>query len=112
MIDLASIIVLGLAGHRAWRLAAIDEMPLLVRIRAWVEGETTIRMPEGDVKHYSRPWVHKLIECPWCLGSYISIALFVAWREWPDFAVWPIGILAVGEVVGLIGRNLDPVEDD
>lgn len=117
MIDLASIIILGLAGHRAWRFAAVDDMPLLVRIRAWALGSHEIVVfdipgkPKQTVTHYRRPTLRHLIECPWCLGTYISVGLFVLWREWPDVAVWPIGLLAVGEVVGLIGRNLDPVED-
>lgn len=117
MIGLAQVIVLGLAGHRLWRIAAVDDMPLLERVRAWVVGEETVVVfaipgkPEQTVKHYRRPTLRKLIECPWCLGTYLTVALLAVYSEWPWGARFVIGALAVGEVIGLIGRNLDPVED-
>jgi hypothetical protein len=117
VIPLAEVIVLGLAGHRLWRLAAVDEMPWLERARDWVTGTHSVVMYKGmpghetTVEHTRRPTLKKLIDCPWCLGSYLTVALLAAYAEWPWGARWIVGALAVGEVIGLIGRNLDPVED-
>lgn len=115
MIGLAQIVVLGLAGHRLWRIAAVDDMPLLERLRAWVVGESVVSradQPLGEIKHYSRPKLRKLIECPWCLGTYLTVALVACYACWPWGARYVIGALAVGEVIGLVGRNLDPVDPE
>lgn len=111
MIGLATIIVLGLAGHRLWRIAAVDDMPWLERARARLVGETVVVVSATTVKHYRRPTLNHLIGCPWCLGTYLTVALLAVYAEWPWGARWIVGALAVGEVIGLIGRNLDPVED-
>lgn len=106
--SLSTLVVIALAVARAWRFAAVDDMPLIVKIRAWVEGGTEV---SGEVRHYRRPTVHHLLECPWCLGAYLSVGAFVLAHYSPGVAFWILGPLAVSELVGLIVRNLDPTED-
>lgn len=109
--SLPLILIAGLAAARAWRFAAIDDMPWLVSARAWLVGESILTPTEPVVKHYRRPTLHHLIECPWCLGSYLAVGAFALARLSPGVAVWVLGPLAIGELVGLIVRNLDPTEE-
>lgn len=107
-LSLSTLVVIALASARAWRFCAVDDMPILVRIRARVVGESQL---SPDVKHFRRPTLNHLIQCPWCLGSYIAVGAFVLARTSPGVAFWILGPLAAGELLGLIVRNLDPTED-
>lgn len=115
--SLAFVIVLGLAAHRLWRGFALDDAPWLETARDWIVGAHTIVVfdipgkPQQTATHYRRPALRKMIECPWCLGSYVSAGLVVLWWEWPHAALWPTTALAVADVVGLVHRNFDPSED-
>lgn len=61
-------ILLGLAGFRLWRLAAVDTItyPLHSRLR-----EST---------HPVVQWIDSLWSCPWCLGFWITAGL--TWGVW------------------------------
>lgn len=107
--SLTLVILASLAAARTWRFCAVDDMPILVRLRARLVGETILLA--GGVKHYRRPTLHHLIQCPWCLGSYLSVGAFALARFSPGVAVWILGPLAVGELVGIYVRNFDPMED-
>lgn len=115
--NLSTVILLGLATARVWRLAAIDDLPLLVRARAWLVGETDVAVFPGapgsttTVKHYARPTLRHWLSCPWCSGAPVALGAVALWREAPSVAVWALGALAVSEIVGLIVRNFDPTED-
>lgn len=108
-LSLPGLAIIALAAARAWRFCAVDDQPWIVALRARITGETVLLA--GGVKHYRRPTLHHLIACPWCLGSYLSIAAFALARFLPGVAFWVLGVLAVGELVGLYVRNLDPTED-
>lgn len=112
-LSLPTLIVMGLAVHRAWRFCAVDDMPLLVRLRDALVGKTIVWPGSAgpEVVHYRRPTLNHLIQCPWCLGTYLSIGAFVLARLSPGVAFWVLGLLALGEVVGLVARNLDPVDE-
>lgn len=103
------LLIAGLAAARAWRFASQDDMPWLVTLRARLLGGPT-QVIDG-VEHYRRPTLAHLVNCPWCLGSYLSIGAFALARLSPGVAVWVLGPLAIGELVGLIVRNLDPTEE-
>ena len=108
-LSLPTLIVIALATHRAWRFVAVDDAPLLVRIRAWIVGGPTWIVP--NVAHYRRPTLNHLIQCPWCFGSYLAAGAFALARFSPGVAFWVLGLLAACELVGLVARNLDPTED-
>lgn len=108
---LAEIVILGLAGHRVYRFAALDDAPILVAIRRRVLGEDALTMNGQTIRHWTRPKLKDLLLCPWCLGTYIAPVLVAVAIEAPGVAKWLVGSLAVGEVIGLVHRNLDPPED-
>jgi hypothetical protein len=110
-VNLAAVIVLGLATVRLWRIAAIDDMPWLVRARRWFVGETSMRIGNEDVHHYRRATLNHWLTCPWCCGAALALGMLILAREWPRGAFWIVGALAISEIVGLIVRNLDPTED-
>ncbi len=108
--SLASVVVLGLAVARLWRLVSQDLV--LERLRCWLVGATKFRVGDAEVAKNRRPRVVEFLACPWCLGFWLSIPAVAVYRYAPDdVVVWIVGVLAVSEVVGLIVRNLDPVED-
>lgn len=83
-------ILIGLASYRLWKLAAEDaiaETP-----REWVLARSPERMRE-------------LVECPWCLGSWVAFG--VTWAV--DAAVGlpaPVLVgLAAAAIVGMIGER-------
>src|SRR5262245_55816629 len=108
-------VLLALVAYRVWRLLAEDgilEKPRrkLVRLPStWNDGP----LPE----EYREEWA-TFFNCPWCLGAWVSLGVYVGWiatlGEWPDsaseifvgFGVW----FAISCVVGLIRAKLDPEE--
>lgn len=116
-LSLPGLIVIALAVARAWRFCAVDDMPWLVSLRKRIVGETEVVVfaipgkPKQTVTNYRRPTLNHLIQCPWCLGTYLSAGAFALARFSPGVAFWVLGLLAVGEIVGLLVRNLDPTED-
>lgn len=83
-------VVIGLASYRLWKLAAEDfitEPP-----REWLFA-------------HSPDKIQVLVECPWCLGSWVAFAV-----TWATDAV--VGLqapvlvgLAAAAIVGLIGER-------
>jgi hypothetical protein len=68
MTPIAWVILLGLAGFRLWRLAAIDSItePIHGRLRAST--------------HPVAQWFDTLVSCPYCLGFWITTGL--TWGVW------------------------------
>lgn len=62
-----------------------------------------IVVPEGF-----RWWLARLIRCPWCLGVWVSIPVWLCWLSWPDGTVGAMTPLAIMALVGLVAKNLDP----
>lgn len=65
---IAWTVLLGLAGFRLWRLAAVDS------ITYWFHGR--LRASTHPVVQ----WFDTLVSCPWCLGFWITTAL--TWGTW------------------------------
>lgn len=84
-------IVIGAASYRLWKLAAEDSIT-----RSVVEW----MLDRSPAK------VRELVECPWCLGSWIAFG--VTWLT--DAVVGlPVPVLvglAAATVVGWLGSNL------
>lgn len=84
-------ILIALASYRLWRLAAKDSI-----------SETSRRW----LFRHSPHWVRELVECPWCLGSWIAFGM-----TWATDAV--VGVqapvlvgLGAAVVVGWLGEYL------
>jgi hypothetical protein len=97
-------IILLAAAFRIWRLLAEDF--ILDRPRHWI-----VNLPrnwkEGDAipKNY-REKLAEFINCPWCFGFWISIAVWGLWQineHWTEVLCVP---LAISAGVGLVVHNL------
>ncbi len=113
-------LVLGLGAYRVCRLLGWDDFPPIARARGWVTGEhvvtngsTNTRMgltsePVVASYRYRRPYLAALLHCAFCLGFWVSLATYVAWRLWPVGSVTVMAPFALSAFVGLVARNWDP----
>lgn len=104
-------VVLALAVYRLTRLAGWDDFPLALRLRARATGQNARgrgRDLYGDGVFYSRPTVRKFLFCPFCVGFWISLAVYVAWLEQPRWTLYALAPFALSAAVGLTAKNLDP----
>ena len=88
---LAYTLLIGFASYRLWRLVAEDaitETP-----REWV----LARSPEK---------VRELVECPWCLGSWLAFGVTWLTDATIDLAVPVLVGLAAATIVGWLGQEL------
>jgi hypothetical protein len=56
----------------------------------------------------TRFYLSKMIRCPWCIGFWISLAVWAAWLVVPSVVVGLSVPLAFSATTGLIAKNLDP----
>lgn len=88
---------LALAVYRVWRIVAVDQITEPIRAR--------FIFRDGRVWQ----WIADLIECPWCLGFWLSGVASVAYvgalglSWWWVWLLWP----AVSCVVGILGKLVD-----
>jgi hypothetical protein len=117
-------LVLVFGAYRLVRLAGWDEFPLAARVRGWVTGEHWVpgdtdalgaergKLPSSDATDvrpaYRRPTLAHLIHCPFCLGWWISLAVYGAWLAAPRGTLYVLAPFALSGLVGLIAKNLDP----
>jgi len=77
-------LLLALAAYRFWRLLAWDEITEPARLRLVRYGKRNYRAKLAD-----------FIQCPYCLGAWISIAWWGAWmlnEHWTTVAAVPFAI--------------------
>lgn len=55
-----------------------------------------------------RFYLSKMIRCPWCVGFWISLLVWLLWLAWPSVVVGLNVPLAFSAIVGLVSKNLDP----
>lgn len=86
MTPVEAAVLIGLASWRLWRLIARDDItaPFHTRLQGWP---------------------HRMVDCPWCLGTWIAFAVTAAVDQVHPLPVpWVIAaaaaiILGVGEMV-------------
>jgi hypothetical protein len=114
--------LLAFAGYRLTRFVGWDEWPPIARLRAWAIGERWVpadgelelpgKQPTSEAHGvrpaYDRPVVAHLVHCPFCLGWWISLALYAGWLAAPRGILYAMTPFALSGVVGLIAKNLDP----
>lgn len=127
--DLTSGIILALGTFRLVRLIGWDDLTITLRRRAtglgdrqhhewaaWIDSQRELgndpwTPPRGLDPPPVTPrrfWLGKLIRCPWCVGYWISAAVWLAWLAAP---AWTTGLAvpwALSAAVGLIAKQLDP----
>ncbi len=112
-IGLSEIIVLTLAVARIIRLLCYDNITLF--IREFFLDVRTVKQVEGGVEQYERvpsekPFkrtVSKLLNCPWCVGIWITLGLLWLYSAFPILFFFYI-LLAISQLAGMIqlGTNL------
>lgn len=96
--------LLALATYRVWRLAAIDDMPWLVRARNCAVGANEV----GGVWTFRRPTLAHAVQCSWCSGLWCSVLWVGAWWVAPRVALLVAVPFAVATAVGALGHVLNP----
>lgn len=78
-----------------WRLVGRDDITQPAR-------DVIFRNTEGSVNRY----LHDLITCAWCAGTWISLAAVYATHRWlvPLSPHWLLWAVAVAAVVGFLGE--------
>ena len=91
MSSLVETLIVSLVAYRLWRLIGQDDISdmLRLRIRQW------------------KPAALHMVECGWCLGSWVSLAVaFSAWGVgWVDSPPLLVGF-ASAVVVGVLSERL------
>jgi hypothetical protein len=98
-----SFVILILASHRVTRLIGWDTITARWRSRLIGYGD--------DGQRNRWPANHKTIgefvHCPWCLGFWVCLAWYLAWRQWPESTLTVAIPFALSSAVGLIVHNGD-----
>ena len=92
MIEFVILLILVLAAFRITRLVIEDDITEPLRER------TTYKL---DPRNKFR----ELLECPWCVGFWISLAVVLAYWQWPDPTTWVMLPFAISAGVGLIAET-------
>lgn len=80
------------ATYRLWRLASDDQI---------LDG------PREKLLAATPVWVEDLVECPWCLGFWMSAAAYVSWRAAPQATLAVATPFALSAAVGATSHALD-----
>lgn len=105
--DWWSFLLLALGTFRLTRLVGWDEFPLVLTLRDMLTGAVYKYRTEEPTEH-KRPGVDHFIHCPWCVGFWIGLALYVVWLCAPRPTLYAVIPFALSAVVGLVAKNLDP----
>lgn len=125
--------ILALAAYRLTRLVGWDDLPPIYRARAWLIGEHWVPLEPGDDSPedwfdrppslpgkqpgsevegvrpaYDRPLLAHFVHCPFCVGFWIAVAVYLGWLGGGDTTLLAMTPFALAAVVGLVARNLDP----
>jgi hypothetical protein len=114
--DLTAL-VLVLAAYRIVRLIGWDDFPPIQRFRDWVTGARFVATSGPNAGYtqeqpahawvYQRPLLAHFLGCAFCVGAWISAAVYVCWLEWPRPTLYGAAPFALSAAVGLIAKNLD-----
>lgn len=93
--DPLAVVVLMLAVHRLTRLLMLDTVPPLPAIR------------QAIINRHAADRIGELINCPWCLGFWVSAAVVLAASVLPR-AVWqPIAVALAASSVTAVAFRLE-----
>lgn len=106
-IDLAMIVLLGLAVFRLTRLIVYDRITEFIRRPFFNEIEET--EADGTVEIYFTPkekgikgWIGELLSCHWCAGIWVSLllgGLYLYKTPFSDYLIIVLAIAAIGSII-------------
>jgi hypothetical protein len=98
-----TFVILVLAAHRVTRLIGWDTITAKWRARLTGYSDT------GERNRYphNRKALGEFVHCPWCLGFWVCLVLYVCWRIWPDATFTFATVAALSSAVGLVVHNGD-----
>lgn len=94
-------VLLALSAYRLTRLVGWDDLPPILHARAWLLGW------DPELGACKRRLLTELFSCAFCLGFWISLAVYGCWLAFPTETLYAAVLLALSAVVGLIAKNLD-----
>lgn len=112
--------VLVLAVFRINRLIGWDDFPPVARVRMWAVGADLVApssvnramgITAGEVEEewrYRRPLLARMIQCPYCLGFWVSLAVYVWWVLSPTSCLYAAAPFALNAAAALVASHLDP----
>jgi hypothetical protein len=94
--------LLALAAWRVFHLIAFDD--ILDRPRRYITRLNKSWRHEGDATgEQYRAGLARFLTCPFCLGFWVSVAVWVAWLVFPTETLWVAVPFALN--AGLIGAQ-------
>lgn len=130
--DFLALVILGLGLFRLTRLVGWDEITVDPRrwltgiadadynqVAQWVESMKASGHDPWDPNLHKdarveriiserRYYFAKLVRCPWCIGFWLSVAVWLAWWGEPRVTLFLATPLALSAIVGLVAKNWDP----
>jgi hypothetical protein len=105
--DWWAFVLLSAGAYRIWRL--ISEEDITDDFRRWLVRLGSDWKEDGDPipKEY-REKLAGFINCPWCLGAWISIVVWAFWEWSPHWTTVLMTPLAISAAVGITRGRLDP----
>jgi Protein of unknown function (DUF1360) len=102
-------LLLGLGSFRIWRLLSDDT--ILERPRRAIVKLPKDWEPDDDLPHGYREYLALFINCPWCLGFWVSLVIWGFWNVWSHGTEVVMVPFALSAFVGLVRGNLDEPEE-
>lgn len=97
-----SFVILALAAHRVTRLIGWDSITSTLRARliGYSDDGKRNRWPANH------PKIGEFVHCPWCLGFWVCLAWYLAYRQWPEGTIIVAVPFALSDAVGFAESSL------
>lgn len=103
--------LLALGSFRAVRIIGWDSIsePARKLLTGYTdEGAPSISDAQRARHGKVRVYLSSLVRCPWCIGTYVCLTAYGLWLWVPTVTLALCVPAALGSIVGLIAKNLDP----
>lgn len=108
-----ALLVVGLAGYRLTRVVTSDTIS--DPFRAWVYAhayaasgyDSRTDSEQARVRHRGWHWFYMLVSCPFCLGFWVTLGVWSAWKWGPDWCRSAVAAIAAVGVQAFIASRRD-----